>query len=807
MSNNFKDSQHAMPGLNFDAPPDIRDLQFVFDTTFAGEQRQRMQLGSGSGIFDTANPNSATVGSGRVLVVQPNDGNNLRLDVLPGVVVTPAGNIISVEERVFGLPMATTANDVPCIVLLEYRTQDDPTTNRITDYNQALATRRVLAPVFDASEFDPNATNIDELQNVSKNMLKCVTLDTFNDVSKFTPTRLNDCVVLAIVTQVANPDIPSASILSVDMSNNVASYVRPWFSYRDLDHRSQIGTGTQSATNPHAVSVNELVLGNMTIFQQSLQHGVVVSRDRNVPGVPGKLCAEFIDAARVFTDSTGAITNVTNARYVRLTSYPLVLVGIRENELDGSESVPDNTVTARTITGAIVPGTNIVALGRTSVNDVFDSTKGFTIYYTSAEASRPPALPHELSLVANNTIQFQAPTNDEIFITGGAGYNALSATSVAMGVAGPFPLRYKVWLDASRQYLLAPQVLFCAKVVETVNGVGTATQSFQYPLYGSSRIRVGLLNAPEPVQTSMFMTVEITGKDVNSDTLVEEVTISGSSVLASPRSVAWDPSSGQLFQLTSNVFSEITSWRVTDKFGLGSDAHVMLWAEIEPTTTAALDDALPVASVEWNGLGVSSIRDIRPVVQNIRDAFDRNQSASEAGLGLIGALTNTPAGSGHVPIASEDMKRPVWQDNVLSKRIRSNPYLRSVRIDETLVGFDSDGQGTGAEEWYYSRAIKIPEILQTAPSRLIILLNVDDKIDMQVKDLEGDTIVEAQLTSISGVTASSSSWLPLTSADSPLVRELALSSNYAPASSPYFKLRLRILSKYLKGYSLMMRTG
>ena len=42
----------------------------------------------------------------------------------------------------------------------------------------------------------------------------------------------------------------------------------------DIYHRSQIGSGLVSSTNPHGTGLNDLSVGNITFYQQLLNHGL-----------------------------------------------------------------------------------------------------------------------------------------------------------------------------------------------------------------------------------------------------------------------------------------------------------------------------------------------------------------------------------------------------------------------------------------------------------------------------------------------------------------------------------------------------
>ncbi len=814
----FNQSGQRLPGLNFDAPPGPRDLEFQFDDVFADEQRRRLQAligqyratGAAYGILDESDPATASAGAGRPLTVQPNAVQPLYIDVTPGVAVTRAGNIIEVPDLIQGVPLAVplTANrDIQCVVLLEYLTVDDADTNVVTAYGTVEATRRVVGDVFDSTSLDFTASNLDDLQNASQNLLKVVTLQTFVDGSKFTPERLNNVVVLGLVKVILDPEDVNTDILSVDMTNTVAiqnaQQIRPWFSAVDQEHRAWVGTGSTSV--PHQLGLNDLSQGDLTLYQQMLQHGIVISRDMDVPGCPGKLCTEFVDQTRVFTDSDGSVTGTVNRKYVKLASFPNRLLAVRANKLEGSDSVVDTSVGAHVLSAEIVPGTNVLALGLVGlVHESFNATIGFTVYYTDSDASRPPALPNEIGRVANGLVQFYPPASTELIVAGGKAFEGLPNTSVSLQNMGPFQKQYRVWMDSTQQYVAGPQPLFCSKLVEGATGIGTAVQTPQFTMYGPARIRVGLWNAPLPVNPATLMSVELVGTDVNGSVITETVTIAGTSGSASPRQVAWsqpnpvpavsvDP---EVYQVTNSVFYSLTSFRVTNKASLGADALIMVWADLDPTVTTTIKDALPVANIWWTGQ-VTKVSDLRPVLPEVTAPA---KLVGPEATAMMATSLSLASGSRHVPLAYEDLKSPHWQDNVLSKRDRHNDLMRSMWDDEFMGGttFGTDGTPTpAAREWYYSRPILLPSTQTTC----YVMLFCEDKSNLLGVD---ETRVEFQVASASNP-AQYSPWTLAPTLYTYNMRSIDMTASYAPASAPYFKIRFRIISKGLKGFAVVLR--
>lgn len=814
----FVTPNSKLPGLNFEAPPGIRDLEFLFDQVFAGEQRNRMQLvmghyrdnGASYGIVDQQNPNSALPGLDRPLCVKPNAGNPLTIDIFPGAAVTKAGNVIIVPENLTGLKLANEAlttnapSSIPVspqfqgvenVVLLEYVVIDQPETNVVTNYNTVEAVRRDVALPIDPNAESTSSTSPD--LNKSQ-LVKVVTIQDFLDLSKFSEQRLNDVVVLAIVKVVSNSSPPPSTILSIDMSNAINTFVRPWFSSVDQEHRAMIGTGSPDV--PHSLGYNDLSGGALTLYQQLLQRGSIISRDINVPGCPGKLCSELIDNARVFTDGDGSITGTTGQRYVRLNSYPNRIIGSRANKLDGLTVVEDKSITAACVAVELIPNTNILLLGRQgSVNEIYDSSLGFTVYYTDTDCLRPPALPHDVMLVANDIIQFQKPSAIEEYVTGGKIYNELPTTDYPVGTNGPVPKNYDLVLDKSQQFVECPQVVVCARLINGANGVGTAVNEPQFPMYGPARIRAALYNATPQPNATLEVQVELAGKDINGAIVTETLIFHGTAGSAQPAQVAWDqpltlPASGEfpdIFQISNTVFSSLDTWKIKQTpINAGANALIQLWAEIEPTTTPDLDDALPICQFNWNGQAVARIRDTRPIEREIKDpnVVTVEQAASH--------LMTWNTSIMFTPLLGESFKDPRYQDNVLSKRNRHNSALNTCFSNEAIAAFNSDGTHPG-REWYYSQAIVLPQI--TGTDVLYVTLFGANSLFSTLGSFGGDVLIQYQVSTVSNpdVFGSWNTMFPIAAGGS-RIWGVGVTNN--------FKVRLRIAGKNLSGFIMSIKT-
>ncbi len=669
----FVISVQKLPGVNFEATPSLEDLKFLFDEEFADQQRHRLQLamayqrsvGPQHGIVDEFNPTSATADSSRPFLVEANAGNDLLIDVYAGVAVTKAGNIIVLTETQSGITPASEAQDVVNVVFVEYETIPDPDTITGTKYLTSESVLRIV-PGDDA-------------------IVKTVTLADYQDITIFTPDRLNDVVVLGLVTKVQHSS-GSGYILDIDMSNNTSAYVRPWFSAVDQEHRSFVGTGSDDT--PHKMAVSDLSEGEMTIFQLGSRHGHIVSRDLDVPGCPGKLCQELVDSTRILEDTTGAVTGSVGRWYAKLISYPIRITGAKS--VDDS----DNDVAV-----SLVQNSNVISLRSEDWAAV--ATDGFVIHYTASTAVEPPTL-----VLTGNVLEFGEPEpTRELVITGGKGSKEIPTKSLTLANCGPFPKDYRVWMDRSKQFVLGPQVVACAhKIDPSVGGVGTAQTVPEFALYGPAYLRVGLTGATPGA--SLNFEVKLNGKDADGVSLSETLVFDSTNYapVSIPTSCTTEPAQ---YLVTTNVFSELTNWEVPTRVFDGPNSVIMVWADIGPTQVPALDDALPVAHFRWNGQAVCRVRDIRPIGSMVGQ-FKRTSAIQEQALATLAAMqiTEQVRASGNfvdILVASDDFSNPHWIDHTLSKVNRHSDGLVTVFEGDSFAATFTDDS-----EYVVTRAIEMP---------------------------------------------------------------------------------------------------
>lgn len=256
---------------------------------------------SAYGIVDASDPRTAITGGTRPFSVNVDTTLPNTVNVIGGTAVFKSGEIIVIDETISQLSLADNTPNVRNIIYLE----------------------------FDEEEMEPVLTRHNVLTNSKVDFLSTaadyVKVLTKDDYDALDPTAKDLTIPLAMVTvqTIAAVGGGTTTRLSVDMSRTSFASNRPWFSVADAEHRSHLGTGAVTSVNVHGLSINDLsAAGDLTFLQVALDHGMIVSKDQGLAGVPGTICTETIPAAAVYNDTTGLVTGITNARYFRLSRVP-----------------------------------------------------------------------------------------------------------------------------------------------------------------------------------------------------------------------------------------------------------------------------------------------------------------------------------------------------------------------------------------------------------------------------------------------------------------------------------------------------
>jgi hypothetical protein len=447
----------------------------------------------------------------------------------------------------------------------------------------------------------------------------------------WTPT--DSQIVLAVVRVVEK--VGNVLDIQIDLTQNTYTFNRPWFSTVDTQHRSFIGSGTVTNTNPHGMSVNDLTLpSTVGLFQGLTGQGSVVSRDLVINKMTGaRLCTETIPFAAIKTDVSGAATqgsiyNRVGALYAEL--------GIDPNT--GSfpyrlGSVWDSLTPANPISADLIQGTNLLVFGPL---ENITSDQLIKAQYTSAQFLAPPVITN------NNFLQFNRNALDgEACTIGGFVYGSIPDGGVSAEGLGPFSRRYRAHMAPDTSIAIYPQILVPAASVFAPLEVA----DLQFP----ARIAVGLTNTTgSPL---LDVQVTLTGEaladpqeGIAAGVQTEVLTFS----LANGYVDQVIPSSnydlvGQLL-FTKYRYSQITAISVVSNNG-GPNPQIQVWAEIEAGSVTGMEDYAPLANIFWNGSGVARVSDIRNITPRWVEAGNNFEIASETELDSLRMLNFLESGS------------------------------------------------------------------------------------------------------------------------------------------------------------------
>lgn len=530
------------------------------------------------GVVAPTDPTAHTAGSTDPLAVSVNANNQLTIDVNPGVAVMQSGVWIQVHNIVRQIQLASTAVGVPNVVFLRYLLDVAPVEQN--DFLEFVSpyTLRVGDPI--DSGYSVSTESV---------LIGVATVDTY---TQYSDTILQDLTPLAIVTmQTVTSGGATVNQLSIDHTQ--ASYIfnRPWFSPVDLQHRAMVGTGAASNTNPHRTSANDLTVGDLSLFQLHLDHGMVVAKDKSIAKVPGYRCTTAVTTI-LTDDATGTATGYANAMYFTLPYFPVRV---------GRVWINSTNVTL----GALhVPQTNRVVLPY----DVIPANETVMVYYTRAEAAEPP-------LPGATTFQIGGPTAQELVVAGGAGIVNMGSTEETFADAYQFPMRYEMFVDVDGDVLKTPQVVYCHKRLDVI---GTTDDISGITPYGPGRLIVGLMNASHVV--TLDVQIRIYGKDTNGATINELFTFNhGNWAPIGTLPTIPTPTSTSL-HFGTQMFASLDTLNVEVRTSDGPNSGVMVWMAQTPYSNYdKLADALHVATVDWDGLSLAHIYDKRPVAPTLRD--------------------------------------------------------------------------------------------------------------------------------------------------------------------------------------------
>ncbi len=638
-----------------------------------GDSDADVNLTAQFGIVSATDPTTHLVGGTDPLSVGVNGQNQLTVDVAPGTVVMRSGCWIELHTIIRQINISETGLNVPNVVYCQYLLDTAPDeVNRFTDPVSPY-TLRVGDPLDSGGA-----------ANTQDALLGSMTVDTYVQLAD--SVKL-DMAVLAVVT-VQAVDIGGGLFdnqLTIDQTAASYDFNRPWFSIVDHQHRSQIGTGLVTATNPHGSSGNDMTIGDLSMLQLDLDHGIVIAKDRSIAKVPGYRCTSAITSVLV-DDASGTLTGYADASYIELPYFP-VRVG-RVWYVNTSE----------TLAALHVPQTHRV------VFPFEHPTVGETInvYYTRAEVAEPP-------LPGNTTFLTNGPADQELAIAGGLGLVSLTSPEETFADAYQIPMRYEMFMDGEGSLLKTPQVVYCWK---KLSSIGTSDLAGDITPYGPGRLIMALAGADDVA--TLDVQVRVYGTDVAGATIDTLFTFNQTNwdpVPAIPAVMAPD---ANYLQFSAIEFATITNVTIEVMTNPGPNAAIMIWmAQHSFSNYDKQADALHVATVDWDGYSFARVYDKRIVTPTVRD-----EQTAAADSKLQEMVYNLVAG-GNATVYVDDFRSPQYHSLETPDELGENAaHFPTYNFSKQQVGLHG-----------YYRSIAFPVSTGSGLVWRISLFGVKDLVD------------------------------------------------------------------------------
>jgi len=621
------------------------DRKMAYEASNEAELRRRLQL---IGAYGVMSADGKDVDSDAAACAVVTDFNSSTFSVSAGTVVFPNGEYVDVVSGdISGISVSPSAVDSQLVRL---------------EYGEVASEDKEANPFYSFSA-SPSVRNRTPLE-----MLVVESVSSYNAQSSAVKA-------LSVVLGVINVE---SGLLVADNGRDTYTYSRPWFTPTDTQHRSMVGNGLVTSTNPHGTSPENLTYKNFTLWEvMAGPPSAVLSKSASVSRVAGALCTETIPAGSFTVDTTGRVTGLAGCAYAHIGFWPEKL--LRANLF----SSPTTEV------AAWVPrGRNIVA--------VYDPVSfalpaDLVVYYTKVEAGALPG-----SLAGNNVIDMGQPTATELLVAGGSVLSELSDPRVYFTDVGLIPMSFDILVGSDGKVYKRPDVIYCNTKLDTI-GAGSVVITSQPRV--ATRIRVAISNY---IPSLTEVRIQITGVDSDGAPAVEQVAFTGPLPAVS---TSYTEAAAQR-KFTDTVFASVTNIQVLTRNGDGPNTTLSMFAEHVPEDVEITDDLL-LASVHWTGVEVTT-----DYATGSGAALDRrivSRGGPNRGLSPAGSFFMT--GSGEFSTSEltsativEDFADPMW---VMSPRSDTSPVVLP-------------GNSIGARMSYMSR--KIPFVRELNPATLVMRL-------------------------------------------------------------------------------------
>ena len=422
----------------------------------------------------------------------------------------------------------------------------------------------------------------------------------FSPYSKFSVLRDNEVCIAVIKYGSEN---------YIDVTKASYPFNRPWFSMCDIKHREQKGTGSSNV--PHSIGLNDLTSSNLTIYDQLLTRGMIVSKDLSLAGIPGHLWKY-----------EGSYTVVT---------YDTSDVGYKKVYLELKDGTFPNAISSVTKDGKDIPchlikGTRLIALDKEYKDEEIPNLRsGIEIQICITSTLLCSTEGNKL-----NEISFEPQSEGDTIITQGLQID-LADTNVSFADCSSFEKSFEIVVNKNGTIHKEPEILGYTMPVKDINDY-EFSQEFDIP------VKLQVFR----VQGGWTGTLSINIEGYSDGELKQEI-------------IEMQEGS-TISELSSNYYSKITSVKCDNQASV--DIVIFAYAN------RAIDRRLKVARVTWDGSSVTDVKDIRPISTVIQDPCKIN-AVKEAASSVINSLR--ARGRTVNTILIEDFNSPEYLDlnNVL----------------------------------------------------------------------------------------------------------------------------------------------
>lgn len=720
------------------------------------------------GIVDSEDPSTAYAGGTRPLSVSVNTSDTATIDVYPGTAVFKSGEVIYILSSVTQVSLANGAANGRNIVYLEFGEEEQdtvvtryltPTSSKVNYYTDAADYVKVL-DVDDYEALDPADKDLTiplalvTVQVVSSGGGTTTQLEvdmerttatynrpwfsvvdsehrsylgtgvvsdvnphgqSFNDISATEEQTLFQLILdygmivakerglAGVPGTICEETVPAASIYEDDASGTITGIAFSHYFVLSRYPRLVVRVTDEETETKDYAPVTIPGKNLIFIIPNDEYVGTTVATITVPPGggtyptgfIGGETLQLVVDSVS-FTVTFDAADQTLVSILTRINAYSNVAgVGTIATNVGGEISLTSNTTGAGsevTISG----GTGATILGLTVPPLSSLSSMGYSgnlvVQYSAIEALEPPSSSN------NTTYPVTQPSTKETAVADGIILSSFSSTALSFEDAGQLPAEYHAYVDGDGIIQRYPQTIFCLrKLVDT----GYTLQTFDTAMKGNAKLRVGLTGAADGATLSIRL--EITGKDTSGSIITEEVVFGDA---WSDSAVPTCTENADQWQTTTNTFSEVTSWILTERLNDGPLSAITIQALVDPVTTEEFSDVLPVAFLKWDGLQICEIIDERPINSSLKIKTLSPVASAARGTSEMACLMwdrETPASAPNYLFHfwAEDFDRPGY----IATEVSDTTSGAGLAPTETLITKVHAGLGPG--DVYVSKPVVV----------------------------------------------------------------------------------------------------